>query len=308
MGFAEEYAKFPQPSPAREDFVYKAITSLPKEAIVKSMRPITVTRPDGAKISYKVMPDYMMIGGIRVPMSGVTAQRVANYFGLSLPTAAMAKEIYQKSDVKVPAKPLSGTGVTIGNQHYSNTDVTDKGVGYAPFALAYNDVIDKQLSDSGVKPGSDQIVSGFAKDIVVPPDANKLGLYGLFDAKGNPIQGGVGQTPHDTTIHTEYGSFVRLVSPTATITYPDGHTEEKPLDQVYQFAGNKYNTKPGKMPSAPSKPTVAPNQSGNQLAGLPNDQVKLLQEIDSALSQFPKAASRGIVGRMQFLKRLALKG
>jgi hypothetical protein len=284
MSFKDEYAKFTQPSPEREAFVYKAITSLPKEQILKSMKPISVKRPDGATLTYKVMPDYIMIDGVRCPMSGNTAQRVADHFGLSLPSAAMAKEIYQNADVKVPAKPLSGSGTTVGGKNYSGKDVVDTGVGYAPFALNYNDKINQQLADHGAKDG--QIVSGFAKDIVAPPTSGKLGLYGLFDAKGNPIQGGNGQTPHDTSIHSEYGSFVRLVSPDVEITYPDGRKETKQTKDVYQISS--YNAKPSDKQMTPLPPSNNPNTPPKQVAEYSPDKpqsgrLSFLQRIDNFL-------------------------
>ena len=283
MSFKDDYAKFKQPSPEREAFVYKAITSLPKDTILKSMKPISVKRADGAVLTYKVMPDYLMIDGVRVPMSGNTAQRVADHFGLSLPSAAMAKEIYQNADVKVTAKPLSGTGTNVGGKSYSGKDVVDTGVGYAPFAINYNENINKQLSDQGAKDG--QIVSGFAKDIVAPPVAGSLGLYGLFDAKGNPIQGGNGQTPHDTKVHSEYGSFVRLVSPDVEITYPNGKKETKSTKDVYQISS--YNSKPTDKPMTPVPPANVPNQ-GTQVAEYTPEKpqsgrVSFLQRIDKFL-------------------------
>jgi hypothetical protein len=291
MSFKDDYAKFPQPSPERESFVYKAITSLPKEVILKSMKPVSVKRPDGATLTYKVMPDYIMIDGTRVPMAGNTAQRVANYFGLSLPSAAMVKEIYQNADVKVPAKPLSGSGTTVGGKPYSGKDVVDTGVGYAPFALNYNDKINQQLAEHGAK--HDQIVSGFAKDIVAPAAPGKLGLYGLFDANGKPIQGGNGQTPHDTSIHSEYGSFVRLVSPDVEITYPDGKKETKSTKDVYQISSYipKANDKPmtpvppSSTPSAPSDKQIAQYTPEKPQPG----RLSFLQRIDNFLSNLGEA-------------------
>lgn len=282
MSFKDEYAKFLKPSPEREAFVYKAITELSRDQIVKSMKPITVDRPDGAKITYKVMPDYIMIDGVRVPMSGNTAQRVADHFGLSLPSAAMAKEIYQNADVKVSAKPLSGSGTVVDGKHYSGDQVVNTGVGYAPFAINYNNKINQQLADHGAKEG--EIVSGFAKDIVAPPAAGKLGLYGLFDANGKPIQGGNGQTPHDTTIHSEYGSFVRLVSPDVTITYPDGRKENKSTKDVYNISS--YNPKPGETHVSPKPPSQTTNQEVAKYT--PNKpqsgRLSFLQRIDNFLS------------------------
>lgn len=279
MGFKEEYAKFPQPSSAREAFVLKSILSLPKDQIVSNMKPITITRPDGAKITYKVMPDYVSIDGIRIPMSGATAQRVANHFGLSLPNAKMSKEIYDNSDVKVNAKPLSGSGTTIDGKSYSGADVVRTGVGYAPFALNYNDVVNKQLSQQGAK--KDQIVSGFAKDIIAPVKKNQLGLYGFYDKEGKPIQGGTGSTPHDSVVHTEYGSFARLVSPDVTITYPDGRVEKQPLDSIYQI--NRYNDNPIEL--------GGPANTNNKRKSKPGTE-KLMDKIDFLLNQLKAASVR----------------
>lgn len=275
MSFKEEYAKFTKPSPEREAFVLRTLLSLPREQVVGNMKSISVKRPDGSTVTYKVMPDYITIDGMRVPMSGNTAQQVANHFGLSLPSAQQAQDIHNNADVKVVAQPLSGTGTTIDGHRYSPDDVVrNQGVGYAPFAVSYNDKVNQQLTDSGFKPGSGQIVSGFAKDIVAPPRDGKLGLYGLYDAHGKPIQGGNGETPHDTSVHTEYGTYVRLVSPEVTVTHPDGREETKPTGQVY--VAGRYPTK-----STPS--SGAPNST------VPNGLEQVNQFLDSALTQ---AASR----------------
>lgn len=305
MGFREEYAKFSKPSQEREAFVLKTLLSLPREQIVRNMKPLTVKKPDGTTITYRVMPDYITVDGMRVPMSGNTAQQVADHFGLSLPSAQMAQDIYDNADVKITAQPLSGTGTTIDGRHYTPQDVTaNQGVGYAPFALSYNDRINQQLAEKGATPGGNQIVSGFAKDIVAPPKAGKLGLYGLYTDKGKAIQGGNGETPHDTSVHTEYGTYVRLVSPEITITHPDGRTETKPVGEVY--VASRY-TAPQNNTS--SKPT-APKGTGGM------DEIN--QFLDSALTgvagrkalyeRIIKSASSPVNGtlraRMKILKRL----
>lgn len=254
--FREQFLEFKQPSPQREDFVYQAVTSkISKDQLLAAMKPITTKKPDGTKITYKVMPDYVSIDGMRVPMSGNTAQRVANYFGLNLPPPQMTQEIYQNADVKVPAKPLSGTGTVVDGKEYSGNEVVRKGVGYADFAANYNDVINQQLSEKGVQEG--QIVSGFAKDVTapVPGKEHKLGLHGFYDAKGKPIQGGSGETPHDTTIHGEYGAFTRLVSSEVEIEHPDGTKETVPLEQAYQTSS--YKTPEKKTEEKKTKPEVS---------------------------------------------------
>lgn len=261
MSFKDEYAKFTKPSAEREAFVLKTLLSLPREQIVGSMKTISVKRPDGSTVTYKVMPDYITVDGMRVPMSGNTAQQVADHFGLSLPSAQMAQDIYDNADVKVAAQPLSGTGTTIDGRHYTPQDVvSNQGVGYAPFAVSYNDRVNQQLADKGVTPGGNQVVSGFAKDIVMPPKPGRLGLYGLYTDKGKAIQGGSGETPHDTSVHTEYGTYARLVSPEVTVTYPDGRTETKPVGQVY--VAGRYATPKGGTPAGPSTPAAPKGPGG----------------------------------------------
>lgn len=280
MGFKEQYLRFGQPSPQREQFVLNTILSLPREQVTKTMKPITVSKPDGTKVTYEVMTDYITVDGMRVPMAGTTAQKVADHFGLNLPTPQMVDEIYKNADVQVSAQPLSGSGATVDGQRYSGSEVVQKGVGYAGFAAAYNDKINQQLADQGAQPSGSQIVAGFAKDIVPPAKPGSLGLYGLYDSKGRPIQGGNGQTPHDINVHTEYGSFVRLISPTVTIVFPDGKSEVKPVGSVYQFA--RYTP----APDTQDKPEqqVAEYTPDRPQSG----RLQLLQRIDSILSQFGK--------------------
>jgi hypothetical protein len=285
MGFRENFARFGQPSYAREKFILDTLTRLPRNVVVKTLKPITVSKSNGTKITYEVMPDYISIEGMRVPMSGTTAQRVADHFGLNLPTPKMVDEIYQNADVQVQAQPLSGHGATIDGKQYSGKEVVDKGVGYAPFAMAYNDRINQQLTDKGVGADDDKIVAGFAKDIVPPVREGSLGLYGFYNSKGKPIQGGNGQTPHDTKAHAEYGTFVRLVSPTVTITYPDGKIEKKPLGDVYQYARYAPTPKTTGV-EAPMEPDIS-TQVAEYTPKKPEDgRMQFLRRIDDFLSQF----------------------
>lgn len=305
MGFKEEYSRFSKPSPEREAFVLKTLLSLPREQIVRSMRPVTIKRPDGSTITYKVMPDYITVDGMRVPMSGNTAQSVADHFGLSLPSAQMAQDIHNNADVKIVAQPLSGTGTTIGGTHYSPQDVvSNQGVGYAPFAISYNDRINQQLADKGVNPGGNQIVSGFAKDIVAPPAPGKLGLYGLYDSKGKPIQGGSGETPHDTAVHTEYGTYVRLVSPDVTITYPDGRTETKPVGQVY--TAGKYAVSPKVTKPSTSKPST-PGQPDklDEINQFLDDTMKQLASADGTILKYAETQILPSIGKDPAIKDLS---
>lgn len=259
MTFKDDFlGKYKQPGPERENFIFTSITSrIPKSQIVASLKPLTITRPDGAKVTIKVLPDYLMLDGMRVPVAGLTAQRIAGFYGLLQPTPAMSQDIYNNADHKVEAKPLSGSGTTVDGKEYSGQAVVDKGVGYAPFVANYSEKVDRQLKEKGVQEG--QIVAGFAKDVTTPPKGaeGNLALHGFYDKDGKPIQGGNGKTPHDTQYHSEYGSYLRLVSPEAVITYPDGRTEQVATSKVYEY--NLYKDKSG------TKPPVTPSKGGSQV-------------------------------------------
>ena len=116
MGFREQFLQTP-PGEARERLIYNEAIKLGPPRTT----PITVPGPSGTKITYRVMPDFLKIEGIRVPMSGVTAQRIAKYFGMSLPTSKMVDQIWHTAKVNgtnIIARPLSGTGATYNGKHY----------------------------------------------------------------------------------------------------------------------------------------------------------------------------------------------
>lgn len=234
--FGSELQKYyPKSSSERENFVFNSILRyVNKGQLESNMKPITVTGPNQEKITFKVMPDYVMIGSTRVPMSGNTAKRVAANFGLKLPDAKIAELVYQNADVQVAAKPLSGTGAIVNGVEYTGQDVVNKGVDQAGFVVSYNDNINKELKKRKTK--SNQIVSGFAKDIVdLPGNSSNLGLYGMHDAKGNPIGAATptGGTSHDLNIHSEYGAFLRLVSDEVEVTDPKtGKVSKIPASQL----------------------------------------------------------------------------
>ena len=105
--FKEQYAKMP-PGQARENFVFQHAIQQGKPNLV----PITVPGPNNTKITYRVMPDFFMIDGIRVSLSPYNAQRIADHFGMRIPTTKMADQIYRNSNA-VAARPFIGTGATI---------------------------------------------------------------------------------------------------------------------------------------------------------------------------------------------------
>lgn len=211
MSFKEEFLRTP-PGPKREQLIYDAAI---KQGKPTNLVPVTVTLADGTKIVYRVMSDYLMIGDandkIRVPISGNTAQRIADYFGMSLPTPKMVHQVYQAADTKLTAKPMSAGG-NIGGKYYSGQEVVNHKISDSDTSVAFNERINQDLS----KAKNPTLVAGHMKEITAPEAPGKLGLYGLYGADGKPIQNSA-FTPHDTHLHTEYASGTRLVDDAVTV-------------------------------------------------------------------------------------------
>ncbi len=221
LSFKDKFLKL-KASPERESLVFDEII---KRKPIKLV-PITVPGPFGTKVTYKVMPDYITIDGIRVPMSGQTAQKVANYFGMHLPTSKMSKQIWDAADVKVRPPPLS-TGGRIGGKYYSGEDVVRGKISDSDSAVAYSQMIADEIK------GRKGLKAGHMKDVIAPEgDPNKLGLYGWYGPKdGKPIETSI-QTGHDTSIHTEYGAGTRLIADQITVTLPSGKVINTTMDKL----------------------------------------------------------------------------
>lgn len=169
MSFKDEFLKLP-PGKARDELVYKAVIS---QGRPKNLVPVTVPGPNGSKITYNVQKDYCMVDGIRVPVTGVVAQRIADHFGMSLPTVKIDRQVWDAAKIKLKPTPMSG-GATIGGKYYSGQEVVNSKINTSDTSVAFNDKINDQLK--GKEPG---LVAGHMKSIVQPDDPTRLGLTRL---------------------------------------------------------------------------------------------------------------------------------
>ncbi len=297
MAFKDVFLKTP-PGPKREALIYEEVV---RRGPPKNLVPITVNAPDGSKITYKVMPDYIMIDGIRVPMSGITAQRVADHFGMKLPTTVMSKQIWEAADTRVRPAPLSGGG-KIGDRYYTGKKVVDKKISDSDSSIAYNELIDKELAKKN-NGGAPTLVAGHMKDVVQPVKNNNLGLYGWYDSKGKPIQN-TATTGHDISVHTEYGAGTRLALNEAIVTRPDGTVEKKTLDDVQndpvlsKAISNTVGVKRYDPKGAAQKSAVPPTNKGNSngVFNGPPPGYKVLKKIPPGMNAKAKTFLNGNYG------------
>jgi hypothetical protein len=132
-------------------------------------------------VMYEVMPDYLCIGSnedfCRIPTGPITAQKLANLFGATMPTPKLVDDIYLKADVKLAPVPYT----PVGNQN----ELVSKFV-------EHNTAIEAQRAAAGKPLGA--VVGGIKKDVVLSnkitdaASANHVVIYGWHQLNGTPIQ------------------------------------------------------------------------------------------------------------------------
>lgn len=144
--------------------------------------------------SYQVAPDYLAVGTdkdlVRIPLTPMAAQPVADFLGCSLPTRKMVDQIYKQSDVKLEPKPLT-----------ADRDALETFV-------QHNSIIETQRA--GRRLGA--LVAGIKKDVVITnllqQRTHRVAIYGWHLLTRVPIQ-------PLTTVHVDwyvdYSHGIRLV-------------------------------------------------------------------------------------------------
>jgi len=174
--FAEQIADLPPQ--AREAAIFQEITRGNVPPFLRTFRTITVgfASPDGKKHSatYEVMVDYLAVGTdedlVRTPMMPVTATRIADVFGCSLPTRKIVNDVYANADVKLEPIPMGPPRETVERfrEHHL--------------------LIEEQRAREPLG----KLVAGIKKDVVISnrlkEKPNKVAIYGWHKRDGKPIQ------------------------------------------------------------------------------------------------------------------------
>ncbi|MES1245539.1 MAG: M15 family metallopeptidase, partial [Acidobacteriota bacterium] len=211
--------------PDREKLILAELLKGNIPGFLRRLKPVTVTFTDkaGARhtATYKVMPDYLAIGDdkdwVRIPINAITAQKVADKYCMSLPTARMVEDIFRNADIKM---------VRIARDYYKRDGGKDQDA--SPSYLEHHQAIQKLLADKYEgKSWQDLLLAGHKKDVVIADrlwSEKKLAFYGFFDERGkaeqvfymdgaakkNPVPGKA-SLAHEPT-YADYSHGVRLVS------------------------------------------------------------------------------------------------
>lgn len=147
------------------------------------------------EVIYRVMPDYLSVGSdrdfVRLDITPMTAQAIADAFDCSLPTTKMVDEIYRQAEVKLEPRPL-----------------TEDRESVLTF-IEHNSIIEGQRKGKSAIGG---LVAGHKKDVVITnriyQRPHRVAIYGWHKLDGTPIQ-------PLTTVHVDwyvdYSHGIRLV-------------------------------------------------------------------------------------------------
>lgn len=168
----------PLPREEREAIALQEIVAGNMPAFLKKFSPVKVSITDSSgntiNAEYYVSPDYVSIGNdadfARIPLTPMTAQKIADTFQCFLPTRKMVNDIYQQAAVKLEPVPL-----------YSYRDS-------ALIMYHHHLIIEGQRKN---QPG---LIAGIKKDVIISgkisrdPKPNRVAIYGWHKPDGNPIQ------------------------------------------------------------------------------------------------------------------------
>ncbi|MCC6548418.1 hypothetical protein IT570_14770 [Candidatus Sumerlaeota bacterium] len=164
--------------------------------------PVEAVCPDGVKRRGEIMvaPDYLAIGGdddyVRMPLTPITAQAIADMMGATLPTTKMVDGIYDASTCRIGFQPLTEDRESMAAFVKSN-DITE----------TYR----KKCPAGG-------LVGGGKKDIVLTnrlkEREGRVAIYGWQQEDGRPIQP---LTIVHSDMYVDYSHGVRLVSRMMTV-------------------------------------------------------------------------------------------
>lgn len=203
--------------------IVQAITSGNMPDFLRTFRDVTVRRrlSDGREhsITYKVMPDYLAIGTdndyVRVPMTPMAAQQIADRFNCILPTTQMVDDIYRNAETRLSPQTMTPNSSMTSNSYF----------------VEHSQMIESARRNAGHQNG--QLLAGHKKDIVITnrlnSNPNKVAIYGWHRSNGNPIQ--PLSTVHGES-YADYSHGVRLIQKTVVVDGREMNIEDVLRDPV----------------------------------------------------------------------------
>ena len=165
---------------AREARIQQEVLGGNVPGFLREFVPITVNATIGGtptQATYYVTPDYVSIGldrdFMRVPMTPLIAQPIADALHCLLPTRKMVNAIWSQAPIHLSPAPISPATVDImlATTHYR-----------------HHEMVEAQRAGNPLGPA----IAGIKKDVVITPllasNPGKVAIYGWHYTNGTPIQ------------------------------------------------------------------------------------------------------------------------
>ncbi len=170
-----------------------------------------------------VMPDYLAVGSdadqVLVPLTPLTAQKIADATGTVLPTRKLVNDIYASAEVKLQPSPKPPGAKMTSTAYFAE----------------HNTTVQKQRLAANAKPG--QLIAGHKKDVVISNSLDRkpgtVAIYGWHQPTKNQ-QGKAIQplsTIHEDT-YADYSHGIRLIGGTVNVDGVERSTAEVLRDPV----------------------------------------------------------------------------
>lgn len=189
------------PRAAREGAIYDAIAGGATPSFAHVFADVALAHDDHAGV-VRVTLDYAAIGTdddfVRIPMSPITAQRLADLFGYVLPTRTLVDAIYRGAGLKLAPSPLQPGPQMMSNDYYRR----------------HHEAVEQQRGGRG----TGMLIAGHKKDAVATkrlvqrPD--RVAIYGWHRPDGRPIQ--PLSLVHEAS-YADYSHGIRWVSSTMVV-------------------------------------------------------------------------------------------
>lgn len=203
---------------AREQEIFAQISSGNVPDFLHRFCPVAITNVTGGKTNsaqFFVLPDYLAVGTdadyFLTPLTAVTAQRIADLAGCSLPTRKMVDAIYAAAELKLSPSPIppSPAMTTL------------------PVFAAHNSVVRTQRAGFLKSSPLGAVVAGHKKDVVISAklaqSPDKVAIYGWHRLNGVVIQPlYIGHAAS----WADYSHGIRLVNQTVQINGQPRHLGE----------------------------------------------------------------------------------
>jgi len=218
---------------AREDRIFEEISL---GNIPTFLRSMTIIESDFAdangtshSVIYEVMPDYLAVGSdddyCRIPMGPITAQKIADVFGASMPTSKLVDDIYLNCDIKLA--PITYPW-------------SDQSVLVSKFVLHNSDIETARIASGGELT---ELTGGLKKDLIIsnkitnPTRTHHVVIYGWHKLDGSPIQP-IYNGHIDT--YVDYSHGVRLINSQILIDSVISDYKEILTDEIlYKILSNE---------------------------------------------------------------------